>query len=163
VKLCPRDEFEFLEPGELVDDDLELRLMFCLPGDLQHGFVPSYEFQMQLTGQLTRVGAISLRVGDTEHIRYAGHIGYGVVKAFRGHRYAARATRLLIPLARAHGMRELWITTDPDNVASQRTCEILGAKYVETVSVPPTDSLYGRGDRLKLRYRLDIESHTFRR
>lgn len=157
MRACQRDEFEFLEPGELVDGDLELRLMFCLPGDLQRGWVPSYEFQMQLADQLTRVGAISLRVGDTEHIKYVGHIGYGVVKAFRGHHYAARATRLLVPLARAHGMRELWITTDPDNAASQRTCEILGAEYVETVLIPPTDSLYGRGDRLKLRYRLDIQ------
>ncbi len=156
MQVCPRQEFEFLEPGQLVDGDLELRLLFCFPGDPQRGMVPSYEFQMQLAGRGTRIGGISLRVGDTEHIIYVGHIGYSVAKAFRGHRYAARATRLLIPLARAHGMRELWITTDPDNWASQRTCEILGADYVETVAVPPTDSLYGRGDRHKLRYRLKI-------
>jgi tagatose 1,6-diphosphate aldolase len=157
MQACPLDDFEFLDPGELVDGDLELRLLFCFPGDPQRGMVPSYEFQMQLTGSATRIGGISLRVGDTEHIIYVGHIGYGVTKGFRGHHYAARATRLLIPLARAHGMKELWITTDPDNRASQRTCESLGAEYIETVPVPPTDSLYGRGDRQKLRYRLEIE------
>ncbi len=157
MRACPRENFEFLEPGQMADGDLGLRLMFCLPGDPSRGIVPSYEFQMQLVGSGTRIGGASLRVGDTEHIRYVGHIGYSVVKAYRGHHYAARATRLLIPLARAHGMRELWITTDPDNLASQRTCEILGAEFVETVSVPPTDSLYGRGDRQKLRYRLVIE------
>jgi predicted acetyltransferase len=150
------EEFEFLEPGELVDGDLALRLLYCFPGDLQRGMVPSYEFQMQLVDRGIRIGGVSLRVGDTEHIKYVGHIGYSVVRAYRGHHYAARATRLLIPLARAHGMRELWITTDPDNVASQRTCEILGAEYVETLPVPATDSLYGRGDRQKLRYRLRI-------
>ncbi len=156
MQTCPRESFEFLEPGELVDGNLELRLLFCFPGDPSRGIVPSYEFQIQLTGSGTRIGGVSLRVGDTDHITYVGHIGYSVAKAYRGHHYAARATRLLIPLARAHGMRELWITTDPDNRASQRTCEILGAQYVETVSVPPTDSLYGRGDRKKLRYRLVI-------
>ena len=62
--------------------------------------------------------------------------------------------RLLIARADLHRTR---ITTDPDNYASQRTCELVGAEYVETVTVPPYDSLYGRGDRTKLRYRLKID------
>jgi tagatose 1,6-diphosphate aldolase len=149
-------EFEFLDPGELIDDDLELVLAYRFGGNPERGFVPSYEFHMQRVGQNRRIGGLSLRVGDTEHIIYVGHIGYGVAKPYRGHHYAARATRLVLPLARAHGMTEVWITTDPDNWASRRTCEILGAQYVETVEVPPGDSLYGRGDRFKRRYRLAI-------
>lgn len=152
-----KEDFEFLEPGRLGDGELELKLAVCLPGDPRRGIVPSYEFQMQLAGTGTRIGGISLRVGDTEHITYVGHIGYSVARTHRGHHYAARATRLLLPLARAHGMTELWITTDPGNVASQRTCELAGAAYVETVTVPPHDSLYGRGDRRKLRYRLPLD------
>jgi predicted acetyltransferase len=149
-------EFKFFDPGELVDGDLRLVLTLCYQGNTAQGMVPSYEFQMQRVPDGARMGGISLRVGDTEHIIYVGHIGYGVAESYRGHHYAARATRLLIPLARRHGMAELWITTDPDNYASQRSCELAGAEYVETVVVPPYDSLYGRGDRLKLRYRLKI-------
>jgi predicted acetyltransferase len=149
--------FEFRDPGEMVDDDLRLILAYCYPGDPTRGIVPSYEFRMQHEGNGVHIGAISLRVGDNEHIIYVGHIGYSVARTHRGHHYAARATRLLIPLARTHGMTELWITTDPDNIASQRTCDLVGAEYIETVTVPPHDSLYGRGDRSKLRYRLRLE------
>ena len=151
-------EFEFLDPGVLVDGDLRLVLMLRYYGDPARGMVPTYEFQMRRIPDNARLGGISLRVGDTEHIIYVGHIGYGVSAEHRGHHYAARGTRLLIPLARRHGMKELWITTDPDNYASQRTCELAGAEYVETVTVPPHDSLYGRGDRQKLRYRLRIDN-----
>ncbi|MHB1318262.1 MAG: GNAT family N-acetyltransferase [Anaerolineae bacterium] len=151
-------EFQFLDPGDLVDEDLRLVLLLCYRGDASRGMVPSYEFQMQRVPDKARIGGISLRVGDNEHITYVGHIGYGVAEAHRGHHYAARATRLLIPLARRHGMKELWITTDPENYASQRTCELVGAEYVETVTVPPYDSLYGRGDRSKLRYRLRVDT-----
>jgi len=149
--------FSFLDPGELVDGDLRLVLLLRYEGDPSRGMVPSYEFQMRRVADDARMGGISLRVGDTEHIIYVGHIGYGVSEPYRGHHYAARATRLLIPLARRHEMKELWITTDPDNYASQRTCELVGAEYVESVTVPPYDSLYGRGDRIKLRYRLRID------
>jgi tagatose 1,6-diphosphate aldolase len=153
-------EFQFQDPGELQDDDLRLVLLLCYRGDTSRGMVPSYEFQMQRVHDKARLGGISLRVGDNEHITYVGHIGYGVAESYRGNHYAARATRLLIPLARRHGMTELWITTDPDNYASQRTCELVGAEYVETVTVPPHDSLYGRGDRTKLRYRLRIDGQS---
>jgi predicted acetyltransferase len=74
----------------------------------------------------------------------------------RGHHYAERACRLLLPLARRHGIQPLWITCNPDNFPSRRTCERLGAKLVEIVAVPPRDPLYLRGDHEKCRYRLDL-------
>jgi hypothetical protein len=61
--------------------------------------------------------------------------------------------RVLIRLARRHDMTELWITTEPDNNASWRFCGLDGAEYVETITVPPYDSLCGRGDQVRPRYR----------
>jgi tagatose 1,6-diphosphate aldolase len=150
-------EFTFLDPGELTDGELELVLREAAPAEPSKGLVPAYLFDMVLTGTRRRVGRISLRVGDTERILlYSGHVGYGVDAAYRGHRFAARATRLLLPLARGHGMKELWITVTPDNAASRRTCEILGAEMVEIVDVPPGCEPYAGGDRQKCRYRVDL-------
>lgn len=136
------------------DADLELRLVRRSDPDPPGGWTPAYHFEMRTT-QGDLAGWIDLRVGDTAEIRlYNGHIGYTVRERYRGHRYAARACGLLLPLARRHGLAELWITCNPDNVASRRTCEIVGAGYVETVDLPPTTDLYRRGERKKCRYRM---------
>lgn len=149
--------FEFRDPRPLVDGELELELVERYPGDLEKGYVPAYRFHMRLPGHEGPIGIVELRVGDTEPLRrYSGHIGYRVNPSHRGHRYAMRACRLILPLARRHGMQELWITCNPDNIASRRTCELLGAELVEIVDVPPDEEMYERGDRQKCRYRLAL-------
>lgn len=152
--------FEFHEPGRLVDGDLELILIEKDPGDPDIKYVPCYKFRMTLTGQPdAEVGHIELRIGDTEHIvRYGGHIGYGTAPQYRGHRYAARACQLLLPLAKSHGMTTIWITCNPDNLASRRTCEILGARMIEIVDLPRDTDMYQEGERQKCRYRLDLST-----
>ena len=103
-------------------------------------------------------GTISLRIGDTDLVRrLAGHVGFVIDPPFRGNGYAAQAARLILPLASAHALGPLWLTCAPDNTASIRTIEKLGATYVETVDVPETYDSYVRGERQKRRYRLDIE------
>ncbi len=149
--------FEFHEPGKLVDGDLELVLIEKYPGDPAKNYVPAYKFRMTLAGQDQEIGRIEFRAADTEHIVvYGGHIGYGVVPEYRGHRYAARSCRLLLPLARTHGLKTLWITCNPDNLASRRTCELAGARLVEVVDLPEDTDMYQRGERQKCRYRLDL-------
>ena len=102
-------------------------------------------------------GSISLRIGHSVNLdRYLGHVGYHVLPPARGHHYSERATRLLLPIARAHGHRVLWITCNPENLASRRTCERLGAVYVDEVDVPSDNGLYTQGDRRKCRYRLEL-------
>jgi tagatose 1,6-diphosphate aldolase len=87
---------------------------------------------------------------------YLGHLGYNVYTPARGNRYAERACRLILPLARAHGMKTLWVTCNPDNVASRRTCERLGCTLAEIVSTPPGHTLHQRGELQKCRFRLDL-------
>jgi len=149
--------FCFLNPGRLVDADLALVLEEHEASPETQGYVPAYVFTMTRVPDGEELGHITLRVGNTPHIvLYAGHIGYGVHAEHRGHHYAARACRLLLPLARAHGLSTLWITCNPDNLASRRTCELAGGRLVEIVDLPEDTDLYQRGERQKCRYRLDL-------
>ena len=149
--------FEFYEPGRLIDGDLELVLVEKYPGDPTINYVPAYRFKMTLVGQDKQIGQIELRVGDTHHlILYGGHLAYAVDPDYRGHRYASRACKLLLPLARQHGFKTLWITCNPDNIASRRTCELVGAKLVEIVNLPEDSDMYQEGERQKCRFRLDL-------
>ncbi len=151
------ESFQFLEPNTLRDGELELQLVETRPGDPTVGFVPAYHFRMVRAKDRVELGDISFRVGDTEHVvMYAGHIAYNVDEAHRGQRYAARATRLLLPLARRHGFTALWITCNPDNLASRRTCELVGATFVEVVDLPEDTDMYESGEREKCRYHLQL-------
>ena len=148
--------FEFHDPGRLADGELELILIEKYPGDPTINYVPAYKFRMTLVGQDEEIGRVELRVGSTNHLAmYAGHIGYGVRPEHQGHRYAARACRFLLPLARSHGLNTVWITCNPDNIASRRTCELAGATLVEIVDLPEDTDMYRAGERQKCRYRID--------
>lgn len=147
----------FIEPGKLIDGDLELVLVKRRSANPRKALVPAYIFHMRLAGTKHRVGQIDLRIGNTEMVvKYGGHMGYGVKETYRGRRFAARGIRLLFPLAREHGLNPLWITCNPDNIASRRSCEIAGGKYIEVVDIPRNSNLYLSGDRQKCRYRFDI-------
>jgi len=139
---------------QLRHGDLELRL-----ADYSvHAFhrVPTYFFRMMSIDRAEELGSINLRMGSTPHIeRYAGHIGYGVHPANRGHHYAARSLVLLLPFARTLGIDPLWITSDPGNVASRRSLELAGAEFMEIVEVPADCGIRKYGGKLqKCRYRL---------
>ncbi|MEL6440452.1 MAG: hypothetical protein AAFQ80_14485 [Cyanobacteria bacterium J06621_8] len=43
-----------------------------------------------------------------------------------------------------------------DDLASRRTCEILGGKLIEIIDLPPDNDQYLDGDLQKCRYRLDL-------
>jgi predicted acetyltransferase len=147
----------FLELERLQAGDLELLVRFLFPGDPIRGWAPAYAFEMFLEGVPDPVGSIDLRLGEGPDVqRHFGNVGYEVFRDYRGRRLAARSLELLLPLARRHGFSELWITCDPDNLASRRTCEIVGAVYVDEVAIPPGHELFDRGERRKSRYRLAL-------
>ena len=145
---------EGFEPGELRDEVLSLELVEVAEHPVHK--VPALFFRMADTrGQ--EVGAINLRVGSNRHIEhYAGHVGYSVHPAHRGHGYAARALRLLVPLGRRLGFEAIWITCDPENTASRRSCENVGAALVEIVEVPVDCIIHRHGHPRKCRYRLTL-------
>jgi tagatose 1,6-diphosphate aldolase len=149
--------FSFVDPGPLVDNELRLVLVATEQWEPERVEVPTYRFVMRRDGFDSDAGFINLRVGDTENISlYRGHIGYGVEPEHRGHHFAARACTLLFPLARLHRLTPLWITCDSENVASRKTCERVGATFVEIVAVPEDAPAYRYGARRKCRYRIDL-------
>ena len=166
------DDFLFSQPtvpgdqAGLWSREQLLELIRLCPGGIDLGDPtferwPAYYFWMRrratAPGDRPIAGTLAFRVSESRQITlYYGHIGYSVFPHARGRHFAERATRLIMPLARRHAFQELWITANPDNAASRRTCERLGAELVETVDVPPTTRLYARGDRQKCRYRLPI-------
>jgi tagatose 1,6-diphosphate aldolase len=150
----------FLDPGPLADGDLSLVVAERIPADPVKGWVPAYHFEMRHTFDGVKMGRLRLRIGDGAlELRYAGNIGYDVDEAFRGHRYASRSISLILPLCRAHGLREAWIGYRPENAASRRTCEVAGAEWVETVAVPEDQLLFQMGVSITCRYRLRLSLH----
>ena len=154
--------FTFFDPGILIDDDLELVLIEKTPADPVKRWVPQYTFEMRHHGDTSALGKIRLRIGSAVKLRYAGHIGYEVNEEFRGHRYAARSCRLLFPLTYAHELRAVWLTVDPHNIPSQKTCRIIGAKYIDTVHLPKDHEMYGKGSPYRRRYRVDLNDFIVR-
>ncbi|MCE9521614.1 MAG: GNAT family N-acetyltransferase [Alphaproteobacteria bacterium] len=60
-----------------------------------------------------------------------GHIGYSVVPWKQGRGYATQALMLLLPDARARGLAYVELTTDPDNIPSQKVITANGGHLVE--------------------------------
>ncbi|MPN47861.1 hypothetical protein SDC9_195465 [bioreactor metagenome] len=79
------------------------------------------------------------------------------MESFRGHRYAAKACSLLLKLAKKHRMPQVVITCRPDNLASRKTCERLGARLSGIVTLPSDSPLYQQGDREECRYIINFD------
>ncbi|MCL2202791.1 MAG: GNAT family N-acetyltransferase [Defluviitaleaceae bacterium] len=112
--------------------------------------VPAYHFAICKGGE--KIGNIGLRIGygggpRNQNLYYGGQIGYDIDEAHRGNGYAARACRLLIPVAQTHQMHTLLITNDITNPASMRVCEKLGATLIRTAPLPPWHDLFREGQR----------------
>ena len=80
-----------------------------------------------------------------------GHIGFAVVPWRRGQGHATRALAAMLPVAHALGMDHVTLTTNPDNIASQRVIEANGGRLIESFAKDPA---YGGGTAL--RYRIDL-------
>lgn len=151
-------QFQFKDPGELRDKDLWLSLDAMHPADEIKKWVPYYHFTLHLDGVKEPVGTLDFRAAFSENLsQLGGYIGYAVKEQYRGQRLAERACRLLLPFIKSHEFKELWITTTPENIASRRTLERLGASMIEIVDVPQDSDMYALGERQKCRYRLVLE------
>ncbi len=102
------------------------------------------------------VGKISLRIGVNFHTYYNGSIGYEVDELCRGRGYARAACRLVLPVARHHGMTHLYLTCAESNIPSFHTIEGLGAELVEICQVPREYFAWRAGMERQRIYRLAL-------
>lgn len=101
-------------------------------------------------------GSIGLRwLPGTEELppHVLGHIGYAVVPWKRERGYATEALRALLPEARAIGLRHVELTTDPDNLPSQKVITANGGVLRERFRKGPQ---YGNTE--SLRWRIDLRA-----
>lgn len=118
------------------DGEIDLIPIDLYPPEDELQFGENYDFVICPHGQRREAGRISLRTGESNAVYYFGHIGYHIEPAWRGHHWAMKACKLLLPLMRHRGMRSCVITTDPDNTASRKTCEHLGCVLENIRPVP---------------------------
>ncbi len=149
-----------IEMEGLQDEEIKLTLVKMLPnGHPDMGDMPILFFNIRLLDG-TIIGQCDLRVGDSRHTEVLGHIGYGIYEAYRGHHYAAKASRLLMKYAKKAHMPHIDITCNIDNIPSIRTCEYLKAELLGTVEVPPDNIEYRNGSRMKYRYRVHLNDNA---
>ena len=97
-------------------------------------------------------GSIGLRwqPGTTELPPHClGHIGYAVVPWKQGRGFATKALASILPEAWSVGLPFVEITTDPDNISSQRVIEANGGILHEEFIKPPQF-----GSKSGLRFRI---------
>jgi predicted acetyltransferase len=142
-------------PKQLACEEVTLRLTRRYDAADSPWHALTYRFDILADG--ARAGTVSLRIGTTHLLTHlAGQVGFSVDLPFRGRGLARKAVLALLPAARAHDFRELWLTTTEDNFASRRTLEKLGCSFVERVPVPENYVSYAEGEREKLRFRLAL-------
>ncbi|MGL5915743.1 MAG: GNAT family N-acetyltransferase [Culicoidibacterales bacterium] len=132
----------FLATEALRTPEIYLKLRQAQVGDEMKLWVPAYHFAIYLAETDEVVGRCDLRIGHNENTYYGGNIGYEVFTKYRGHAYAAKACQLLFELAIAHGLSEVVITCDEDNLASRKTCLVAGCKFEAIVLIPQWHDLY---------------------
>ena len=80
-----------------------------------------------------------------------GHIGYAVVPWKRSRRYATQGLAMFLPEVRKEGLRYVELTTDLDNVPSQKVITNNGGVFVKRFHKDPA-----YGDVEALLFRIDL-------
>lgn len=144
--------------------DGEIELSMSPGGFLEsgEGIQDGYTFDICLPDVRKPVGYISLRLGESPELYYLGHIGYRIHSEYRGHGYAGKALKLLIPLMRREGLSHPVITTDVGNAASRKTCLRAGCVLERVVPVPEKYRFVCSRSEYKCRYILCIPAEKER-
>jgi tagatose 1,6-diphosphate aldolase len=137
--------FTFRKLDLITDNEIDLILSETKEQDDEKGYVPSYHFLIKRHNERAIAGHISLRIGFNENIHYGGNIGFSIYDDYRGNYYAAKACLLLKDLARAHHMQTLRISCGVDNIASKKTIETIGGRYLGDVDLPEHNEMVKEG------------------
>ena len=145
----------FYDTNDLKTSEIYLSLIKTHEADIERKWVPSYQFDICLLDG-TKIGFCNLRIDNTELTKYCGNIGYGVDEKHRGKKYSARASKLLLKLAKKHDLKYVLITCAPNNIASNKICQSLNAEFIEIVDVPQAHEMSQEYDRLNI-YKIELK------
>jgi len=145
----------FYTIDDLRDKEIFLKLKRTCEAQPEKRWLSAYYFDICLLDGKP-IGHCDLRIGHNEKTYIGGNIGYGIDEEYRGNHYAAKACKLLFRQAKKHEMNYLIITCVPENIASARTCELAGGKFVEVTDIPEDNEMYEEGKRKVSIYRFDI-------
>ncbi len=136
----------------LTNGEITLKISGKYSGDKD--MLPFYYYDIFLKDRF--IGRISMRIGSNFHSYYNGNIGYEIEENFRGNNFAYKACKLVLPIAKAHGMNEIILTCDEDNIASYKTIEKSGGELIE-ITKPPENHFAYRDNMKKQRiYKLSL-------
>ncbi|MBR3251442.1 MAG: GNAT family N-acetyltransferase [Erysipelotrichaceae bacterium] len=152
--------FDFFSKKKIYKGDVvDLKEKYRVSEKQAYDNVPTVYYDILLHDTKLKVGSIDLRLTVEGDMYYYGHIGYNIIRTFRGHNYAYYACLVLFKIARDEfGMDELIITCSPDNIASYRTLTKLNGELIELVEVPKNHHLFAIGESKKyiFRYRISL-------
>lgn len=66
-----------------------------------------------------------------------------------GYTVLLKACKIIKQVALSYDMKKLYITCNPDNLPSRRTCVKLGLNLIEIVDLSPYNVMYQEGERQK--------------
>lgn len=143
----------FLFKKVLSNDEIVLKLIRTADANPVRNWVPTYYFSICSAKDGSELGDCDLRIGHNENTWYGGNVGYAINPEHRGHHYAAKACLLLFELAKLHKLTYLYITCNPDNIASRKTCEYAGGVLETIADLPAYNDMYILGERQKCIYK----------
>jgi tagatose 1,6-diphosphate aldolase len=144
--------FEFKNIDCMSDGEIDLVIEEKRVADPDKKRVPEYFYAITLHHSAEKIGTVNLIIGENKDTFFRGHVGYKIDEKYRGKSYSAKACRLIKEVASAHNIERLFITCNPDNYPSRRTCEKIGAKLVEVVDIPKENEMYRENEKQKCRY-----------
>lgn len=123
--------FEKLTFSDIKSNELVIILEQYLEENHQQGWVPVYRFKIMDIAKNV-VGGIEFRAGITELLKDRdGHIGYHINEPYRGNKYSLKALKMILPFIWEHPIKELVLTTDIENNASEKILKLLGARFLK--------------------------------
>ena len=134
------------------DGEIDLTLSNEDVSDPECGIDDGYTFYIYRAKTRDYLGYVSLRLGESPALYYLWHIGYRIEAEHRGHGYAARACRLMLPLLQRLRLESVVITTNVENIPSRKTCLRLGCVLERIAPVPPEYRALCAGAAQKCRY-----------
>lgn len=99
--------------------------------NMPEGFVPCTTYWVMLGEKIIGLANIKHELNDFLR-KKGGHIGLSLAKEYRGRGVGFATAKLLIERARTEfGIGDILMTNEPENIASRKLCEKLGAELTD--------------------------------